>query len=445
MTGKPRILTAFSLERISPRLWLIADRGILAVTSMVVVVSLARLLDVHVFGAFSTILAVWFVVEVLLRAAVLNPLVVFSGHSLQPSYLFGSWLFLSLVVTLVSTMVIVVPLYFLLRPEDYAHAVAENALLIVLPYAAFHSLRRALIQKRKQHVSLAMSVCLLLSNSAGMAAIWAGLLPATITAASLVVGGGNLLAAGLGWFLGAFPVELSRRYLRHLVARLMRRRSVVFSTLLLEAPGTGLFSILLGTFGGAAETAHYMAARTLLRPVGIILAAMDDSDRTQASHAVRAGRTAELERWYRRARLIPVAISLLPVALVFVFADELATLVYGHKFEGLGPVVRLTSIVFLLGAWMLPKIIYLITSGNEDALTRAALYSFCGTLLILGLCVIAGHSTATAFVATEIVGALLLTGLLSLVIAKAPLIPRRVPAKEAALVGGAKADGGGQD
>jgi O-antigen/teichoic acid export membrane protein len=430
------------LERFGTRFWLVTDRGILAATSMVVVVTLARLLDVPTFGAFSTILAIWFVVEVLLRGAVLNPLVVFSGQSSQPAYLFGSWLFLTLVVALVGAAVILAPLSVLLDPASYAHEVTGNALFIVLPYAAFHSLRRALIQKRLQQVSLAMSTCLFLANGTAMAAMWAGVLPADLAAACISIGGANLLAAGLGWYLGAFPVALSRRYLRRLFGRLVKRRSVIFSTLLLEVPGTGLFSILLGAFGGAAETAHYIAARTLLRPVGIILSAMDDADRTQASHALGTGKAVELARWYRSARFIPAAIALVPLVPIFLFSGQLAALVYGDKFHGLGPVIRLSAVLFLIFGWLLPKVIYLITSGHERELAQAALIAFCATLLMLGACVAAGYATAVGFSAVEICGGVLLTGLVTLKIERSRLTTPSAAAP--ALLGEVPASGPGQ-
>lgn len=418
MSKKPRSLIDSFLEKAGGRFWLVADRGILAATSMVVVVTLARLFDVTTFGEFSTILAIWFLVEVLLRAAVLNPLVVFSGRSLQPAHLFGSWLLLSLVVALAGTLLIVAPLSVALRPPSYAQAVGANALFIVLPYAAFHSLRRALIQNRSQAATLLMSVSLCVANVAAMAAMWFGLVPADLTTACLLVGGANLLATAVGWALGAFPVALSRRYLSRLIGRLAQRRSVIFSTLLLEGPGTGLFSILLGAFGGAAQTAHYIAARTLLRPVGIVLSALDDADRTQSSHALRSGKTAGLSQWYRSNRFVPAAIALLPLALIFLFADELAVLVYGEKFHDLGPAVQICTALFVIYAWQLPKIIYLITAGYEGALARAALVAVFVTLVALFACVAAGYATAIAFLGAELCGAVLLAILLALTIQK---------------------------
>ena len=437
MSRKPRSWIDFFLEKADTRFWLVADRGILAATSMVVVVTLARLLDVTTFGEFSTILAIWFLVEVLLRAAVLNPLVVFSGRSLQPAHLFGSWLLLSMIVALVGTLLIIAPLSFALEPPSYAQAVTTNALFIVLPYAAFHSLRRALIQNRSQATTLLMSISLCVANVAAMAAMWFGLLPAKLTAACLLVGGANLLATAIGWTLGAFPVALSWRYLTNLLGRLAQRRSVIFSTLLLEGPGTGLFSILLGAFGGAAQTAHYVAARTLLRPVGIVLSALDDADRTQASHARRAGKSAGLWQWYRRTRFVPAAIAVLPLALIFIFADQLAVLVYGEKFDGLGPVVQICTLLFLIYAWQLPKIIYLISAGHEAELARAALVGVFVTLVALFGCVAAGYATAVAFLGAELCGAVLLVVLLALTIEKAK---PRAEADEAAVADAAGAD-----
>ena len=439
MQRKPRSWIGSFLEKVDPRFWLVADRGILAATSMVVVVTLARLLDVTTFGEFSTILAVWFVVEVLLRAAVLNPLVVFSGRSLQPAHLFGSWLLLSLIVALAGALLILAPLSFALKPPSYGEAVTANALFIVLPYAAFHSLRRALIQNRAQGTTLLMSITLCLANVAAMAAMWFGLLPADLTTACLLVGGANLLATGAGWAFGAFPVALSRRYLINLLGRLAQRRSVIFSTLLLEGPGTGLFSILLGAFGGAPQTAHYVAARTLLRPAGIVLSALDDADRTQASHALRAGKAAGLSHWYRSTRFVPAAIALVPLALIFIFADQIAVLVYGEKFHALGPAVQICTALFLIYAWQLPKIIYLITAGYEAELARAALIGVFVTLVALFGCVAAGYATATAFLAAELCGAVLLAVLLALTIQK------KKPRAEAAAAPAALPDAAGAD
>ena len=439
MSKKPRSLINSFLEKVDARFWLVADRGILAATSMVVVVTLARLFDVTTFGEFSTILAIWFLVEVLLRAAVLNPLVVFSGRSLQPAHLFGSWLLLSLIVALAGTALIVAPLSVALAPPSYAQAVTANALFIVLPYAAFHSLRRALIQNREQAATLLMSISLCVANVAAMAAMWFGLLPADLTMACLLVGGANLLATGVGWALGAFPVSLSWRYLSHLIGRLAQRRSVIFSTLLLEGPGTGLFSILLGAFGGAAQTAHYIAARTLLRPAGIVLSALDDADRTHASHALRAGKAAGLTRWYRSNRFVPAGISLIPLGLIFLFADDIAVLVYGQKFHDLGVPVQLSTALFLIYAWQLPKIIYLITAGYEAELARAALAAVIVTLVALFACVAAGYATATAFLGAELCGAVLLAVLLALRIEKAK--PQAgAGAAEAGLEAAAEAD-----
>jgi O-antigen/teichoic acid export membrane protein len=421
VSKKLRNLIRSFLEQTGPRLWLVADRGILAVTSMVVVVSMARLLDVPTFGAFSTILAIWFVVEVLIRGAVHNPLVVFSATTSQLRYLFGSWLLLSLLVALAGSAAIVLPLSFLLHPESYAQAVSTNAMLIVLPYAAFHSLRRAIIQKRLQYVSIWMSGTLFVANLASLGTIWAGALPADLTTACALIGTANILGAGLGWYLAGFRVALSRAYLRGLLGRLSRRRSAILSTLLLEGPGTGLFSILLGTFGGAAETARYLATRTLLRPVGIILTAMDDADRTQASHALAEGRLVQLARWYHGARYIPAVIALVPLLPTFMFGEELATLLYGDKFSGLEPIVRLSVVLFLFMAWLLPKTIYLITAGYARELARAALISFGFTLLVLGTFVAAGYATAMAFVGADVCGATVLAALLLLTIHRGQL------------------------
>lgn len=412
-------MIAYFLDRAGARFWLIADRGILAATSMVVVVTLARLFDVTTFGEFSTILAVWFVVEVLLRAAVLNPLVVFSGRSLQPAHLFGSWLLLSLIVALAGTILIVAPLSVALKPPSYAQAVTSNALFIVLPYAAFHSLRRALIQNGAQMTTLAMSVSLCVGNVAAMAAMWLNLVPRDLTTACILVGAANLVATAIGWWLGKFPIALSHRYLSRLLARLGERRSVIFSTLLLEGPGTGLFSILLGAFGGAAETAHYVAARTLLRPVGIVLSALDDADRTQASHAQREGKREGLNRWYRTNRWVPALIALVPLALIFIFANALAVLVYGEKFHGLGPAVQICTLIFLIYAWQLPKIIYLITAGFETELARAALIGVLATLIAVFAVVAAGYPTANAILSAELFGAAVLAGLLAFTIWRA--------------------------
>lgn len=161
-----------------------------------------------------------------------------------------------------------------------------------------------------------------------------------------------------------------------------------------------------------------------MRPVGIVLNAMDDADRTQASHALGAGKSAELARWYRGARFIPAAIALVILVPIFLFSDALAGLVYGDKFGGLGPVVKLSAVLFLIFAWQLPKVIYLITSGHERELARAALVAFCGTLLLLGACIATGYATATAFVATEICGGVLLAGLVTLTIERSRLAGR---------------------
>jgi O-antigen/teichoic acid export membrane protein len=302
-------------------------------------------------------------------------------------------------------------------------------LFIVLPYAAFHSLRRALIQNGARRTTLAMSVSLCAANIAAMAAMWLGILPPTLTMACLSIGAANLLAAALGWTLGALPVAFSWRYLTTLLRRLGQRRGVIFSTLLLEGPGTGLFSILLGAFGGADQTAHYVAARTLLRPVGIFLSAIDDADRTQASHALRDGRLAGLNQWYRTSRFVPAAIALLPLALIFAFANPFAVLVYGEKFHGLGPAVQICTALFLIYAWQLPKIIYLITAGFETGLARAAAVAVIATLAALLACVAAGYATANAFLASELGGALLLAIVLAITI-------RRTPHPRAASAGG---------
>lgn len=408
---------------IANKIILVGDRAILAATNMLIVAALARLLDIETFGAFSTMLAVWLLTEVILRAAVLNPLVVLHANTTDPATFFGSWIVIALAASTLCGGAFLLALGVILKPAAYASAVATNGPLIVMSYAAFHTLRSALVLQGKRLPPLAMAVTLLVLIVIAMAAAWSGVLALDLTRACVLVAAAHIAAVGVGWIAGEMTVRVTARSIVESLHNLARSRAQIASSLILDVPGAGLFSILLGWAGGAAETARYFASRAILRPAGILLSAVDDADRAGASRAIGNGGTSAIDTWYRQARWIPLLIMGAPLAVIFLLSSELAVLVFGENYRGLGEPIRVCAVLFLLYGILMPKVIYLQTAGQSAALTRAALISLAVTLILLIVATLTGHATATGVMAAEVVGRLVLLLILNQKIARLSRAP----------------------
>ena len=392
------------------KLVLVGERAILALTNVAVVLCLARLLDLESFGAFSTILALWFFIDVA-RTAVLNPLIAWHPQSAFPEYLFGSWFCLTLGVALFLGVPMLGALSIILSPQTYARAVALYAMTITFPFALFYSLRSAFIMQGFLRASLAMSCGLFVFCSIAIALLWAEGVARSLSWACALIAFAHVAAIGLGWSFGSFPVRFSFRHFVGILRRLLQNRAAIASTLVLDGPGLGLFSMVLGSTGGAVETARYVASRTLLRPVGIILNAMEEEDRVLAARSFKGGNTTELRDWYRRARFMPALIMLGPLILVLAFGDDLVTLVYGAKYDNIP--VSLWAFLMLVNALVWPQIIFLLTSGHARQLTLAALYSLAFTIILVLGVILMGHATASEFILAETGGRLLLIAFLT--------------------------------
>lgn len=177
---------------------------------------------------------------------------------------------------------------------------------------------------------------------------------------------------------------------------------------------------VLGAIQPPIAAAAFVAARSLLQPLQVVLRSLDIADK----HLFAIHHEADDRRGVRRAAVRNVAVSAVLAVPTALLAEWVLPLVYGRAFGGYGYVLGFWAATFILMAPILPfeTLIY--------AEQRNRIYAL-GMVAIGAVCAISVYPAVTAFglagaLATALVGVGLQTGLAAAVIARhGPDVTRR--------------------
>jgi O-antigen/teichoic acid export membrane protein len=168
---------------------------------------------------------------------------------------------------------------------------------------------------------------------------------------ALLVTAMTLHAVGVSLKVGAFSLVRGWAVLRNNI-----RRYGVWSLMATVTYGGYIHFplFLLGTLAPPVHAATFVATRSLMQPLQILLRGLDLADKaTFAERASTPHSNAAFVASLRLAGLYAIAGSLFS-SLVAVFAEPLLQLTYGPKFVGAGPALIAWGPVFILLGCMMP-------------------------------------------------------------------------------------------
>ncbi len=378
---------------------LVFERGCLALANILAVIVAARFLGERDFGVFTTVLSIWFFAEVILLSVIVEPLIAFSGKLRWPAHFNASWCALSAVSTVTITIAFTVLALFTLSPQDYGREVAASVVYFVPAYGLFHTTRRLLTRQEDRFASL-RSVCVLCVVLVfGVGALYLGFVDPTVHMFCLVLAVAHAAGAAYALLIAGLRMSLSPHYFRALVSRLWRRRDASMSSLIVNAFGLGIFGWALGVLSGPVEVARFIASKTLMRPLGSIITALDDGGRNDAARATVESGSGGLSDWFRDNRHLAVFISIPILGAAFLFPDVLLRAVYAGKFDDLVPLVRIWCVYYFASSLLLPRRIYMLTTGRERELMRIGFWAACATLAVIVIeSTVMGRFSASTFI-----------------------------------------------
>lgn len=394
------------------RHWLIgvAEQGIVAATSLASVAIMSRLIGIHEMGIVAIGLVLWMLVEALQRAIVILP---FTAGCPRPELdlkSFGSFILLNIGFTGLCSILLLV-LGFVVSP--YRNDIGL-AMMLSAPIAFFGSmflfLRQTLYMLNRPELALL--------NAAGVAVVTLiGLFLLPLIWAPSATTGAIIISAGYGVSSAILTIWLLTlaRYSWKNFASLRRHRKVMLefmtASLALHVATNGA-QLLLGIVSGPSSVAVFSFARTLVRPMTLILHAVVDTERSRMARQRHAQGDGVLPNHVKTMQLTLLILCVVPLLAVLVFPEVFLKIFYGEN--GL-------SAVLAAQLWALASIPMIVASPLEAALSvskesravaSANILAMIVMVLIVAVALAIGRFTSTAAVIS--VGIAYVTALVSL-------------------------------
>lgn len=308
------------------RLSSLFENGVLAASGLLLVVALARMLNIEELGYFVTALAIWYFFECVQRIGILSTYVAAVPRPLEDNNANKSWAALNLKASLLSFLVLMFLWGVLYSLESkFAWSVGLGAVFTLFSFH-FSFLRRV-----AYHAGM-------YSCSAASVLIFAVLMLVGFVA-SYFFDESSLFVLSFVYVFSIFISALFLAFvLRDLIlgsggggANLSASWGMMFSGVAAYFFNNGI-QVVLSVLSGASSAAVFAATRVVSRAYNVFMSALADSERTKASRVNSVQGELQLRMFVFKFMLVLAALCGVPLCLTYSYSSELLILLLGGDY-----------------------------------------------------------------------------------------------------------------
>jgi O-antigen/teichoic acid export membrane protein len=332
------------------RLAAIADQIVVSLTNFALTLAIGRSFSAEEFASFGIGLSIGLMVQGLQRHALTIPLTLQpDGRILHRHSAILAEQYIVLIAVLLIGLFVIGGTFFISLPR-YGYLIALASLVSLVVYLQLEFSRAFLIKTGK--------AAFLLASSA-----WYGLVSLALAAAALqhliryetllLVLGGAMVLHALALMLSAGLPAWSRgtRLLRN---DLLRYGGWSAAATLTYSGYNHLPLLLLGAMAAPIHAAIFVATRSLMQPLQIIMRGLDIADKSVFARVAHHPGTRDTLIFTLNCAAFYAVISLVYCVTAGLFADQLVALAYGSKFAGVGSALLAWLPVYVLMGLAMP-------------------------------------------------------------------------------------------
>lgn len=336
----------FSVTKIAA----IGDQIVVSLTNFALTLAIGRAFSAEEFASFGIGLSIGLMVQGLQRHALTIPLTLqHDGKIARRHAAILAQQYIILIGVLALGLLIVGGALLISLPH-YGYLIALASLVSLVVYLQLEFSRAFLIKTRRAGYLLA-------------SAAWYGLVSLALAAAAmlhliryetlLIVLGAAMVLHALALMLCAGKPAWSRgrRLLRH---DLLRYGGWSAAATLTYSGYNHLPLLLLGAMAAPIHAAIFVATRSLMQPLQIIMRGLDIADKSVFAKVARHPGTRDTLIFTLNCAAFYAVISLVYCVTAGLFANQLVTLAYGAKFSGVGGALLAWLPVYVLMGLAMP-------------------------------------------------------------------------------------------
>ncbi|MBO9099411.1 MULTISPECIES: lipopolysaccharide biosynthesis protein [unclassified Rhizobium] len=380
------------------RHWLVGvlEQSIVAATSLASMAIMSREIGIHETGIVAIGLVLWMLIEALQRAVVILPLTAGCPRPELDRQTFGSFIVLNVSFTGLCSIFLFV-LGFAILPFSKDIGVATTlAAPMAFCGSLFLFLRQALYLMGRPGLALV--------NAAGVATVTlSGLLLIHFVWALNATAGAIVISTGYGvsslvltiWLLtrANFSWENFTSLTRH--RRSMLEYMTASLALLVATSGAQL---LLGVVSGPSSVAVFSFARTLVRPITLILHAVVDTERSRMARQCDEHGTGVLPHHVKIMQLTLLLLCIVPTLAILLWPAVFLKIFYGDNGTAAASAARLWALAAIPMIVASPLEAALSIARDSRAVARANLLAMFVMIFAVAIALAFGRFTADAAV-----------------------------------------------
>lgn len=365
-------------------------------TSMLGLIVLSRLMPIDAFGVLSGAVGIWLIMEMVQHAVTISPFVISCPEPRETPSAFGAWLWFNIALSLLICLSFVLAGSLLLPLVPLLGSSLMLAGPLTLAGMSYMFTRRVQYHLG-QRLTLIGQVSLYgASYLAAMGVVvFSGV---SITAA---VGAAILCTAyGLPALLFTLLLLRHARLDGEALAHIVKARGLITrlsaAGMIWQLSYTAVL-LTLAIWATPAAVAVYAVARTLIRPVTLLISTVSDVDFSRASRAYTAGGITELRLVVASSGRILLILTAPIIVALLVFPGFLLHLVYGERYAGATLELQMWTLLFIPLVYVAVLDIGLTVLRDIGFLIRAHAIGLACSVVLLAACTALGQlSTATA-------------------------------------------------
>ena len=341
-----RVRRRFPLTKLAA----IGDQIVVSLTNFILTLAIGRSFSAEEFASFGIGLSIGLMVQGLQRHALTIPLTLQPDSKImrrQAAILAEQYIVL--IAVLLGGLCLIGGVVFIALPR-YGHLIALSSLASLVVYLQLEFSRAFLIKTGKAGFLLASSA-------------WYGLVSVALAAAAMqhliryetlliILCGAMLLhALALMFSVGAPAWSRGKRLLRN---DLLRYGGWSAAATLTYSGYNHLPLLLLGATAAPIHAAIFVATRSLMQPLQIIMRGLDIADKSVFARVAHHPGTRDTLVFTMNCAAFYAVISLVYCVTAGLFANQLVALAYGAKFSGVGTALLAWLPVYVLMGLAMP-------------------------------------------------------------------------------------------
>lgn len=323
-----------------------AERVLSSIISMVGLIVLSRSMDIDAFGILATAVGIWLIMEMVQNSLTIYPFILACPHTERDREGFGAWILWNVLVAIVCSLIfVVVGLLLLSVVPDFAYGLIISGPLC-LAGMLYMFTRRLQYHEVNLGALITQTVLYGLSYLAGLAYLWHRVEIITPTEGGIVM----IIAFTVPAIIMSVPMlrraNFSLGFLNH-IKKSRRLISELGAAGIMWQLSYTVTLLALSILATPAAVAIFTVTRTLVRPITLIMATINDVEMSKASRAFASEGTIGVAGVVHNVRVAMSLFCALPIAILLLFPGFFLSLVYGEQYADATLELRLRVLLFI--------------------------------------------------------------------------------------------------